>query len=316
MSETVIISRDNVFTVVEPSATNIVTAGVQGPKGVLNADPVTNLYPVPGGFYYEQLPVNTPAGVEGEVYWDTDDHTLSLDTGLGNVIQVGQEVFGIGVNKTGAQVGDGKVVYMSGVQGNRPTMDYADAREEDKVLVVGVVTANIADNQEGPVTTFGIVRGYDTSGYAIGTKLYIAADATGDLTDTVPSGTDQVVQVATTLNQTVNGSIFVNPVRNGFVLLAGRPGGQTIYGDTVAGGNLTLSSANNATKGKILFGTSAYDEVNNRLGVGITSPASKVTVAGDVETTGSTNGFVLSSPDGSRWRVTIDNTGTLLSVKL
>ena len=46
-----------------------------------------------------------------------------------------------------------------------------------------------------------------------------------------------------------------------------------IYGSSASGGNLTLQSTSNATKGKILFGTSAYDEVNNRLGLGTTSPA-------------------------------------------
>lgn len=46
-----------------------------------------------------------------------------------------------------------------------------------------------------------------------------------------------------------------------------------IIGGTIASANLTLSSTSNATKGKILFGASAYDEVNNRLGIGTISPA-------------------------------------------
>ena len=41
-----------------------------------------------------------------------------------------------------------------------------------------------------------------------------------------------------------------------------------IVGSQSTGGNLWLGSTNNSTKGKILFGTSAYDEVNNRLGIG------------------------------------------------
>ena len=45
-----------------------------------------------------------------------------------------------------------------------------------------------------------------------------------------------------------------------------------INGNTTASGTLTLQSTTNGTKGKILFGTSAYDEVNNRFGVGITTP--------------------------------------------
>jgi lysophospholipase L1-like esterase len=55
-------------------------------------------------------------------------------------------------------------------------------------------------------------------------------------------------------------------------LSTGVTGGQTIIGGTDASDNLTLSSTANATKGKIIFGTSAYDEANNRLGIGTTSP--------------------------------------------
>lgn len=56
-------------------------------------------------------------------------------------------------------------------------------------------------------------------------------------------------------------------------LSTGVLGGQSVVGGTASGNNLTLSSTSNATKGKIIFGTSAYDEVNNRLGLGTTSPS-------------------------------------------
>jgi len=54
-----------------------------------------------------------------------------------------------------------------------------------------------------------------------------------------------------------------------------------VYGGDQASENLTLKSTSNATKGKILFGTgSAYDEVNDFLGVGTTSPYKKLSVVG------------------------------------
>lgn len=56
-------------------------------------------------------------------------------------------------------------------------------------------------------------------------------------------------------------------------LSTGVAGGQSVVGGTAASNSLTLSSTTNATKGKLLFGTSAYDEVNNRLGIGTASPA-------------------------------------------
>lgn len=67
----------------------------------------------------------------------------------------------------------------------------------------------------------------------------------------------------------------------------GLAGGQTATGGTAASENLTLSSTAHATKGKVLFGTSAYDEVDNRLGIGTASPSFKLhaalsTNAGDI----------------------------------
>ena len=69
-----------------------------------------------------------------------------------------------------------------------------------------------------------------------------------------------------------------------------------IYGSSASGGTLTLQSTSNATKGKILFGTSAYDEVNNRLGIGNSTPTVPLDVTGNASissilTCGQINGF-------------------------
>lgn len=66
---------------------------------------------------------------------------------------------------------------------------------------------------------------------------------------------------------------------SGYALLAGRSGGQTLIGGTASGNSLTLQSTSNATKGKILFGTSGYDEVNNRLGLGTPSPSTVLEIS-------------------------------------
>ncbi|HUC88556.1 MAG TPA: tail fiber domain-containing protein [Candidatus Paceibacterota bacterium] len=58
----------------------------------------------------------------------------------------------------------------------------------------------------------------------------------------------------------------------------GIAGGTTLVGDTAASGNLTLTSTSNATKGLIIMGASAYDETNNRLGIGTTAPLTKLQV--------------------------------------
>jgi hypothetical protein len=79
---------------------------------------------------------------------------------------------------------------------------------------------------------------------------------------------------------------LTGPAGAGDVISTGNAGGQTIKGGTAAGETLTLSSTANATKGKINFGTSVYDEVNNRLGVGTIAPQTRfqatINTGGDI----------------------------------
>ncbi|MDQ3158511.1 MAG: hypothetical protein M3P98_00005, partial [bacterium] len=90
-------------------------------------------------------------------------------------------------------------------------------------------------------------------------------------------------------------------------LSTGVSGGQSVIGGTASGNNLTLSSTSHATKGKILFGTSAYDEVNNRLGIGTVSPGSKLTVS---STGGSNSGINLNMTSASNYGTIDFNTPT------
>ena len=107
----------------------------------------------------------------------------------------------------------------------------------------------------------------------------------------------EVVDVSdTTMSaEGTNKKITATNLGSGYALLAGRSGGQTLIGGTALGNNLTLSSTSHATKGKILFGDSAYDEVNNRLGIGTTSPSQKLDLVGSMAlqgTTTSTTGVI------------------------
>ncbi len=71
--------------------------------------------------------------------------------------------------------------------------------------------------------------------------------------------------------------------------------GQSVIGGTASGNNLTLSSTSNAAKGKIIIWTSAYDEVNNRLGIGTTTPDGEISGVVAVYTAGWHSGIYLKS---------------------
>lgn len=118
----------------------------------------------------------------------------------------------------------------------------------------------------------------------------------------------QVQSFGTGLTDTA-GTISVN-------LSVGIAGGQSVIGGNASSNNLTLSSTSNATKGKILFGTSAlsaYDEATNRLGIGTASPSYPVHFSLPVLNTGEIAFYLTSSiaaaSTGVRTMVQFDLTG-------
>jgi len=108
--------------------------------------------------------------------------------------------------------------------------------------------------------------GKDSIIFNIGSTRYAIKDSVGS------GGTSYTFSTGLT---NTSGTVTSN-------LSTGVAGGQSVVGGTAASNSLTLSSTSNATKGKLLFGTSAYDEVNNRLGIGTTTPISIIQSTGSI----------------------------------
>lgn len=77
----------------------------------------------------------------------------------------------------------------------------------------------------------------------------------------------------------------------------GKSGGQTAYGGTGAGENLTFTSTSHATKGHIIFGNSGFDETNGALGIGTLSPSAALDVVGGSINMTSGGGMTLNNID-------------------
>lgn len=151
-----------------------------------------------------------PAYQEGTIFWDADSHALSIYGEMANTsMQVGQEFWARVLNKTGATITDGKVVFISGAQGNRPTAELALASNFTADKTIGVVTTDILNNSHGNVTTMGVIHEYNTSSFAEGDILYLSATVPGGLQNTPPQAPNHAVRVAVALNSTANGSIYV-----------------------------------------------------------------------------------------------------------
>jgi hypothetical protein len=85
-------------------------------------------------------------------------------------------------------------------------------------------------------------------------------------------------------------------------------------------GDLYLAPTNTAGSGRngnLILLHDGTTSSNGNVGIGTTSPASKLTVTGgDIEVTDSASGIILKSPNGTRWRIIIDDSGELTTTAL
>jgi hypothetical protein len=163
--------------------------------------------------------------------WNNTDGTLDLGLKGGNVtLQIGQESVIQVINKTGADLLESQYravrirrVSEGGAQGQRLAVVLAQANNDNNSAdTLGIVTENIANNQEGFITSNGLVRNIDTTGalqgetWTDGDILYLSPTIAGALTNIKPQGPQHTVIMGyVTYAHQNNGKIFVK-VDNGY----------------------------------------------------------------------------------------------------
>ncbi len=124
----------------------------------------------------------TPDHAPGSVHWNADSNCLDIDAEFDGVtLQVGLEQWITVRNNSGATIVNGRPVRITGATGNRPTI----ALDNGQGLIAGVTTHDIPNNSFGLITSFGLVRDFNTSAFSDGARVY--SSATGTLT-TSPTG--------------------------------------------------------------------------------------------------------------------------------
>jgi hypothetical protein len=164
----------------------------------------------------------TPAALptaQGTLFWDNADNaqTLSLVMEGGNAIQqIGQEQYYR--VKCSAAITEGQGVMLTGTVGASGGLTAGPATGLTKAnayLFMGVATESGAINDWIYITSFGIVRGINTTGgaesWVDGQILYYNPAVAGGLTDTEPAAPAAKIQVAAVIYAAANGSIFVRP---------------------------------------------------------------------------------------------------------
>lgn len=181
-----------------------------------------------GQVEFDQTPTGT-AGV-AIMRWNDTDGTVDLGLKGGNVtLQVGQEQVLRVVNKTATNINlleaNYQAVRVTGAQGQRLKVDLAQATNDLlSAETIGLVTETINDNQEGFITTSGLIRGVNTTGslqgetWADGDIVYLSPTTAGNITNVKPVAPNHLIIIGYVVSAHITqGSIFVK-VDNGYEL--------------------------------------------------------------------------------------------------
>lgn len=199
-------------------------------------------------------------GDQGTVSWNTDEETLDIIQN-GATLQVGQEVQIHCRNNTGSDIPNGTPVMATGTLGASGRITIAPMDSTDPAnakFFIGIATEDIEDGTDGKVTTFGKIRHIDTTDSSIftgtiidGNVLYLDPANAGKLTNVEPTGFDLNMAVAFVIHAASNGTLMVR--------------------------------VNNLDENRFVEATSSTftaDTTNSRVGIGTSTPTSKLTITG------------------------------------
>ena len=149
----------------------------------------------------------------GDLYWDDNDQTVTLHQTEEVKQQIGQELFVYARNSGATQIDNGSVVYISGSISGRPTIALSRGSSVDGAIIqetIGIVTEDIPAGQNGFVTTSGLVRDINTTGFTEGDIVYLSTTDYGGLTNIKPDYPDFAIEMGiVATSDAVNGSIYV-----------------------------------------------------------------------------------------------------------
>lgn len=234
-------------------------------------------------------------------------------------------------NETGATLTKGTVVYINGASGNKATVTKALASgDTTSAQTIGLIFADISNNNNGYAILAGDIAGLDTSAFAAGTQLYLSSTTAGAYTSTKQYAPNHLVYVGVVTRSHVNqGSIEVR-IQNGYELdelhnvSAQSPSnGQTIiYNATTSlweKANLTAGTAIGVSNGagSITINNTGVTSAVAGTGISVSGATGAVTItnsapdqtvaltgAGTTSITGTYPNFTITSNDAYTGTVT------------
>ena len=177
--------------------------------------------------------LSDPAYAEGRIFYSDEYKTPTAYVDESDVaLQIGFEEWVRVYNNTGSSISDGTPVYVTGANGETPTVAPADATTEEKSRVIGLTTHTIANGSSGIVTTRGLVSGLDTSGLTAGDSVHVSS--TGTLVNAAPTYPYFATDIGTcVVSDASSGYIYVTIFQHAFEQFR-------VTGNTHMDGNLTV----------------------------------------------------------------------------
>ena len=153
----------------------------------------------------------------------TTRNPLILSNGLisemtaGDAITASASIIISVLNQTGSTLTKGQAVYISGANGDNPTVSLASASAEStSSKTLGLVYADIANGNIGSVVTSGLFLGIDTSTATAGQSVWLSSTPGGLVFGSQPTQPLHGVFIGKVARvQQNNGSIFVT-IQNGY----------------------------------------------------------------------------------------------------
>ena len=236
-----------------------------------------------GNLEFDTTPTNIPT-TAGSMVWNDTDGTIDLKLKGGNVtLQIGQEQVLRAVNKTATNItlleANYQAVRVTGAQGQRLKVDLALATNDLlSAETIGLVTETIANNQEGFITTSGLVRGVNTTGslqsetWVDGDILYLSPTTAGNITNIKPVAPNHLIIIGYVVNAHITqGTIFVK-VDNGYEL--NELHNVLINGSLANNDALIYESSTQLWKNKTIPTAIGYTPANAIISISTTSPLS------------------------------------------
>lgn len=307
------------FTVVDSSVATAVRANLDAAILGTNDD-ITSLTSMTGGISSPTfIDFNTStSGTDAvaRMKWNDSDGTVELGLKGGNVtLQVGQESVQRCLNNSGTNIPNGSVVYVTGASGQRITIALANANSETtSKSVLGLATEDIANGDQGYITTEGVVHNINTNSFTVGDTVWLSTTS-GQYTNVQPTSPNHGVRIGYCTRVGVgDGHIYVK-VDNGYELdelhdvsITSKANNDSLFYNSTSGvwTNRTPSAARTAlgvgtgdspsfagltistfTAGSVVFAGASgvysqdnanffWDDTNNRLGIGTASPATQL----------------------------------------